>query len=101
MKHDGDGTSFLLLNLLFDPTKTESSPPPCGRDEFRCRRSQRCIPVSSLCDGRPDCGQNDDSDENLGCREFLSHFSLLVLRRHYHGSFVAVTVSKVLLLPRL
>ena len=37
--------------------------------QFRCLVTGSCIPASWECDGDPDCGAGDDSDEHLGCGE--------------------------------
>lgn len=38
---------------------------PCSNNEelFQCKQSLECIPRGWLCDGQPDCGGDDDSDE--------------------------------------
>ncbi|XP_052781138.1 uncharacterized protein LOC128217791 [Mya arenaria] len=35
----------------------------CGRSYFRCRKKGICVPVSTLCDGYQNCGNDDTSDE--------------------------------------
>ena len=37
--------------------------------QFRCLVTGSCIPASWECDGDPDCGAGDDSDEHPGCRD--------------------------------
>lgn len=32
----------------------------CKTDEFRCRKSNRCIPNNKICDGTSDCPLDED-----------------------------------------
>ena len=38
----------------------------CESSQFQCQHSGLCIPVRFRCDGRYQCGGDDNSDE-LGC----------------------------------
>ena len=32
----------------------------CGKTDFRCKKTQKCIPWTYTCDGVDDCGDNSD-----------------------------------------
>ena len=51
---------YLLFIKLFWFVFTESG---CRKNEFTCSVSGRCIPQSFVCDEVPDCGPEDNSDE--------------------------------------
>lgn len=57
------------------PTSSSSGPKvpvqPCGSGQFACARSEECVSVSVLCDGRADC--KDHSDE-ANCGESSTHW---------------------------
>lgn len=38
---------------------------------FRCTKSEFCIDASLKCNGLPNCGRTDDSDETMGCKYLL------------------------------
>ena len=56
---------------------------PCK--EFLCKKSQKCIPKTWICDGAIDCGVDDDSDEAADC----STYSYLILSSAKVKSFVS------------
>lgn len=35
---------------------------------FKCTKSEFCIDASLKCNGLPNCGRTDDSDETMGCK---------------------------------
>ena len=39
----------------------------CPVGNFSCNVTGRCIPLTWVCDGEHDCGDNDFSDENRNC----------------------------------
>lgn len=50
-------------------------PQDCHSSEFRCRKSNLCIPMSFVCDGERDCGADDRTDER-NCNTSKSNFTL-------------------------
>lgn len=41
-----------------------AAPVTCRSLQFMCTVSRKCIPQGWTCDGEPDCGANDNSDED-------------------------------------
>jgi len=47
----------------------------CGENEFKCKRSGKCILKTWTCDGDPDCPDSSDEDEAL-CRKLKEKFPI-------------------------
>lgn len=73
---------FKILLTAFTESRGD-----CGPGYFRCNRKQICIPISTRCDGYPNCGNNDLSDED-GCDLGLGN-----TWRPWDGQVTAVVVS--------
>ncbi|PAA47917.1 hypothetical protein BOX15_Mlig000174g3 [Macrostomum lignano] len=57
------------------PTVCSPAPFTCSPREFTCRRRRQCVPLSALCDGRPDCHDTTDEsccDRTRGLRDVKS-----------------------------
>ena len=61
--------------LLFSDLSDEAGCPPrfdngayCSEDKFQCG-NHLCVRHTDLCDGRDDCGDGSDEDEDM-CRTF-------------------------------
>ena len=46
----------------------------CGRDEFTCSGSGKCISIELKCNGFPDC---DDNTDEVDCREYRGRHSAI------------------------
>lgn len=71
----------------------------CPVNQFRCQRSNRCIPSVWRCDSVPDCGPNDYSDEadckvnSCDINEFTCKVSIVILFEfNQHLNCYSVTV---------
>lgn len=53
-----------------DETEAACARSSCRAQQFQCSGSRRCIPAWWRCDGAPDCGRGDLSDEHAcGARD--------------------------------
>ena len=41
----------------------------CSPNQFKCAKTNRCIPEKWRCDGEIDCGSDDESDE-INCSKY-------------------------------
>jgi len=48
----------------------------CSSDEFQCKNSRDCIPVTWVCDEENDC---EDSSDEQNCRELLFHWFTYII----------------------
>jgi len=54
---------FALISLFFALLEPpEPSPGQCAADQYMCVSDRRCVPLSSICNGIPEC--RDGSDEH-------------------------------------
>lgn len=59
---------------------------PCPDLHFQCKDSHYCVPVERMCNGVPNCGRDDKSDEDPANCLYIPHF--LIPIRHIFVLFL-------------